>query len=223
VDLTGLAGYSLERRSSLGVIATSLRAEIDSRFRVISRAKKQPCCHPNESVLLPPVHYPSSSALSSGSRFPAGSRLAQGISIAPNLLSRPHHTSDTNSGPVDLTASKEAEPVVNGVSRVTIGDDNLPYRHVVTAATHSLFLRLENLSLVVDFVTGVSGHMLVTRAEDTKATEFRVVTVENIPITEELQIDCPRDSNELHVSFQISSKAIVYVTFVWDTVSSCAT
>jgi hypothetical protein len=116
---------------------------------------------------------------------------------------------------MDLTARKEAEPVVNGIAWVTVGNNNHPYRHVVTAATHLLFLRFENLSLVVDFVTGVSEHLLVTRAEDTKAVSG--------DITEELQIDCPRDSNVLHISFQISSKAIVYVTFVWDTISSCAT
>jgi hypothetical protein len=211
----------LERRSSLGVIATSLRAEIDSQFRVISRAKKQPCCHPNESVLLPPVQYPSSSALSSSSRFPVGSHLAQ-ISIAPNLLSGPQHTSGTNSGLVSLTASKEAEPVVNGVSQITIGDDNLPYRHVVTAASHSLYIRLGDLSLAVDFVSGASGHLLVSRAQaiTMESRECRVVKIEDIPINKELQLDCCLHSNELNVLFQSSLKRIVCVTFIWDMVSS---
>ena len=208
----------LERRSSLGVIATNLGAEIDNRFRVISKAKKRPCYHPNESVLLPPVQYPSSSALSSSTRFPGGSGLTQDVSTAPNLLSRLRPTSSTNTELMDPTAVKGAEAIPNHVSHVNIRDGDLPYTHLVTEATRSLFLRLENLSLVVDFVTGVSGHLLITRPEDVKATEFRVVTVENIPITEELQIDCPQDTNKLHVSFQISSKAIIYVTFVWDTV-----
>jgi hypothetical protein len=206
----------LERRSSLGVIATSLRAEIDSRSRVISRAKKQPCCHPNESFLLPPVHYPSSSALSSGSRFPAGSHQGQ-ISTGPNSLSGPQHTFGTNSRLVDL-----AEPVVNGVSRVTIGDDNLPYRHVVTAASHSLYIRLSDLSLAVDFVSGASGYLLVSRVQATtmESRECRVVKIEDIPINKELQLDCRWHSNELNVLFQSSLKKIVCVTFIWDTVSS---
>lgn len=212
----------LERRPSLRVIATNLRAEIDSRFRVISRARKLPCSHPNESILLPPVHYPSSSALSSGSHFPAGSRLAQVVSTAPSLFSRPRNTSGTNNELVNLTASNGAEPVLNGVSQVSIGDDNLPYRHAVTAASHSLYIRLDNLSLTVDFVTGASGHLLVTRAQGTtmESRECCVVRIEDIPINKELQLDCPRYSSELNVLFQSSLKGIVCVTFIWDTVSS---
>jgi hypothetical protein len=212
----------LERRSSLGAIATNFRAEIDSQFRVISQAEKLLRSHPDESILLPPVHYPSSSALSSGLYFPAGSRLAQVVSTAPNLLSRPQHTSGTNNELVNLTASKGAEPVLNGVSRVSIGDDNLPYRHAVTAASHSLYIRLDNLSLAVDFVTGASGHLLVTRAQGTtmESRECCVVKINDIPITKELQLDCPRHSNTLNVLFQGSFKGIVCITFIWDTVSS---
>lgn len=48
----------------------------------------------------------------------------------------------------------------------------------------------KNLSLVVDFVAGASRYLLDTREEDTKATEYRLVTDNEIPITEQLRIDC---------------------------------
>lgn len=212
----------LEQRSSLRVIATNLNAEIESRLQVISLAKKRLYYYPNESVLLPLVHYPSSSVLSSGSRFPASSRLAQGISTTQNLLSRPQFTSRTNNEVVNFTASKEAEPVVNSVSLVTIGASNLPYRHLVTAASQSLYIRLDDLSLTVDFDTVVSGHLLITRAETAimENRECRVLKVEDIPTSKELQLDRPRNSNELNVLFGSSLKGIVCVAFFWDTISS---
>ncbi|KIM96593.1 hypothetical protein OIDMADRAFT_132009, partial [Oidiodendron maius Zn] len=150
-----------ERRSSLGAIATNLRAEIDSQFRVISQAEKLPRSHPDESILLPPVHYPFSSALSSGVHFLAGSRLAQVVSTAPNLLSRLRYASGTNNELVNLIASKGAEPALNSVSQVSIGDDNLLYRQAVIAALYLLYIQLDNLSLAIDFVIGASGHLLV--------------------------------------------------------------
>lgn len=116
---------------------------------------------------------------------------------------KPLHASGTNIKPVDLTANKGVELVFKCVSRVSIGDDDLPYKHLVTAATHSLYLRLDNLSLAVDFVTGASGHLLVTRAQETTVGSrgCRVVKIEDIPITRELQVDYPHDSNELNVLF----------------------
>jgi hypothetical protein len=119
-------------------------------------------------------------------------------------------------------ASKGAEPVPNGVSRVSIRDHNLLYRYMVTAASHSLYIQLDDLSLAVDFVTGASRHLLVTRAQGTtiESTKCRVVKIEDIPVTKELQLDCPRHLNELNVLFQSSLKGIVYVTFIWDTVLS---
>lgn len=109
---------------------------------------------------------------------------------------------------MDLTARKDVKPI-NGVSQVSIGDDNVP-------ASHSLYIRLDNLSLAVDFVTGVSGQLFVTRAQGTtmESRECRVLKIEDIPTTKELQLDCPQHSNELDVLFESSMKGIVYVTFV---------
>jgi hypothetical protein len=81
-----------------------------------------------------------------------------------------------------------------------------------------LYIQFDDLLLAVDFVTEASGHLLVTQAQDTivESRECRVVKVEDIPITRELQFDCLLDSNKLNVLFQNSSNNIVYVTFVWD-------
>ena len=134
------------------------------------------------------------------------------------MLWRPQHTSRTNTELIDLTANKKVEPVLNDVSLVSIGYDDLPYKHLVTTTTHLLYIQFDDLLLAVDFVTEASGHLLVTQAQDTivESRECRVVKVEDIPITRELQFDCLLDSNKLNVLFQNSSNNIVYVTFVWD-------
>ena len=134
------------------------------------------------------------------------------------MLWRPQHTSRTNTELIDLTANKKVEPVLNDVSLVSIGYDDLPYKHLVTTTTHLLYIQFDDLLLAVDFVTEASGHLLVTQAQDTivESRECRVVKVEDIPITRELQVDCLLDSNKLIVLFQNSSNNMVYVTFVWD-------
>lgn len=70
------------------------------------------------------------------------------------------------------------------ISRVKVSDSDLPYTHLVTATIHLLYLQFEDLSLVVDFVSRVSGNLLITRAKDMAAAEYHVVTVEDIPMTE---------------------------------------
>jgi hypothetical protein len=55
----------IERQQELGIVSTRLKATLDTKIRTSSKSKKRPCSHPNESVLLPSAHYPSSlSALS---------------------------------------------------------------------------------------------------------------------------------------------------------------
>lgn len=64
------------------------------------------------------------------------------------------------------------------VSRVSIGDDDLPYKHLATAATHSLYLRRQPFSRR-GLDTGASRHLLVTRAQETavESRECRVVAL----------------------------------------------
>jgi hypothetical protein len=124
---------------------------------------------------------------------------------------------------MDPMASKRVETVLSRASQGSIPDGDLPYMHSITAATHSLYLELEGICLMVDFVTGVSGRLLITRTGDSKDTACRVLMVEDIPITRELQVDWPQDSKELQILFSRPSEGVVYITFVWDTVSYCAT
>jgi hypothetical protein len=210
-----------ERRSSLAAITDSLRSEIDGRFRAISKGKRRPYSHPNESILLPSAQYPSSSALSGGSSIIQSSRLTPDVLTAPDLALRTPHAS-TNIELVGLAASRRTRYAINGISQVGKGGDSLPYKHVVTAPSRSLFLRLNDLSLSVDFDIGVSGYVLIRRAQDTtiERREFPVVRVEDIPITREVQFDCRCGSNELDISFQNSSNGIICVTFVWESVST---
>jgi hypothetical protein len=52
------------------------------------------------------------------------------------------------------------------VSLIDIGRDELPYRQPITLMTPPLHLQLGNLSLMVDFVQVLSGHLLITRPQE---------------------------------------------------------
>jgi hypothetical protein len=67
---------------------------------------------------------------------------------------------------VDLRATDVGIPAFNTGPLVNIKHEDLLCPHRRTAATPSLHLQLDGLSLALDVETGVSGHPLVTHAGD---------------------------------------------------------
>jgi hypothetical protein len=104
------------------------------------------------------------------------------------------------------------------VSLIDIGRVELPYRQPVTLTTPSLYLQIDKLSLIVDFVQVSSGHLLITCAGDAavEGKDYSVVNIENIPTSTELPLKCPHGSNELTIQFRSSWNVIICVVFVWD-------
>jgi hypothetical protein len=109
------------------------------------------------------------------------------------------------------------KPAVDTVSIISIGYSKIPYSQPITATTLSLRLQLDELCLTVDFVERVSGQLLVTLAggavDDNNGCS--IAEIEEIPTDTELQLDCPRGSNELTIRFQKAQKGIICVTFIW--------
>lgn len=139
------------------------------------------------------------------------------------MPSRLNHTASTGTEAVVALEPRASKGVAfSNVSLVRIGRDELPYKHLITAAISSLYLQLDELSLAVDFVKGVSGHVLISRAGDAAvgSKDCSVVELKDIPIARELLFECPRGSNELAIWLQSSSKGIICVTFVWERASS---
>jgi hypothetical protein len=235
----------LERHHNFAIIATDLKEAIEGKFRIVSGAKKRPCYHPNESVLLPFAPLPSSSALSSNSVPPLpispppvqprslihevpSSQLSLRADLRLTASRNPlelyrtagSHTESTKAPrTVDLGVNEAGDkPAFDTVSVISIGHDKIPYSQPITATTPSLRLLLDELCLTVDFVELVSGHLLVTLAGDAaiESSGFSIAEIEDIPTDTELQLDCPHGSDELTVRFQNAQKGIICVVFVWE-------
>ncbi|KIM93164.1 hypothetical protein OIDMADRAFT_35956 [Oidiodendron maius Zn] len=143
-------------------MATNLKTAIDNGFRAASKSKKRPCYHPqrSRSPRSPPPSFPASSSAEIS---------MQGVSnqLLQRCLGGCIHATCAGTevvaarGLVYIGASYGVAS--NTISLVSLGYDKLPYKHLITAAVQSLFLRLDELSLAVEFVKGFSGYLLVTR------------------------------------------------------------
>ena len=237
--------FPAQRQVELRSLATQLKAVLDNRILIASRSAKGPCYHPNESVLHHHAIWPSSSALS-GQLTPQPSTSTSTSTLRPKTpsiqdiiltdeippgfelpltppktpperRSLPAGNSKSTIGTVTLKESVGKPAVLSKVSLISIEYSELPYSQSITLLTPSLHLQLNNLSLTLDFVKVVSGHLCVTQMvnNSTKSMKSQTVHVEDISTTEDFQIRCPQGSNELEIQIQSSQKDIFVVAFVW--------
>jgi hypothetical protein len=225
----------VERHGELSRIATRLKATLDNKVRRASKSKKQ-YHFPNESVLLPLAHWSSSSLsrnLSTQASTstvqprppfvqegdPSASLCTEMPLTPPRTPPEPPHTgnSDTETR-VALGEAALTENTTGHISLITIEYNQLPYSQLITLATPSLHLQLDKLSLTLDFLQVISGHLLIAQVEDMIASckGYYAVNVEDIPTTTELRLSCLQNSNELKFQLQIARKGIVCISFVWD-------
>ncbi|KAH7303692.1 hypothetical protein BKA65DRAFT_225965 [Rhexocercosporidium sp. MPI-PUGE-AT-0058] len=112
--------------------------------------------------------------------------------------------------------SAEDIPASDIASLINVGNDDLPYSQSITLTTPSLHLQLDKVSITLDFVQVLSGHLSITRANDVMmGREHFIVNVEDIPTTPELRLSCPHRSNKLTIRFQNAWKSTICVAFVW--------
>jgi len=85
-------------------------------------------------------------------------------------------------------------------------------------STPSLRVQLDEITLLVDFVCCVRGHLLIAPAGETivEGSEWYIAEIDEIPIAAELQLECPKGSDKLSVRFQRSQSCIVCINFVWE-------
>ncbi|KUJ12168.1 uncharacterized protein LY89DRAFT_673949 [Mollisia scopiformis] len=146
----------VERHGELSRIATRLKATLDSQVRRASKSKKKLYHFPNESVVLPLAHWPSSSlsrnlstqASTSTVRprpSPSASLCTEIPLTSPRTPPEPLHTgnSDTEMR-VALAEAALAENTTghistpNDVSPITVRHKELPYGQLITLTTPSL-------------------------------------------------------------------------------------
>ncbi|EPE34262.1 hypothetical protein GLAREA_07275 [Glarea lozoyensis ATCC 20868] len=229
-----------QRRGELGSLATQLQAVLENKIRIVSKSKKSICYHPNESILLPRGHWPSSSAVSSKMTLnplaststlrPSQPFAQPGLSNSTNLPLTPPRTpfqscaaarSDLDtiaSRTIELTDYAGNTPSWENISLIDIGYSELPYSQFIVLTTPLLHLQLNELSLTLDFARVTSGHLSIepVREDSARNKEVHVIDVKDIPTTTELTLDCPRGSNKLTIQLQSARKEFVCIKFVWD-------
>lgn len=230
-----------ERRGDLASLATQLQAALENKIRLVLRSKKSLCYYPNESILLPRAHWPSSSALSSkltpnSSTLmpmlrPSNPPVQVGLSHGTNLALIPPKTplepcpaagSDLDTSIASRTivpvGGAENTPGSDNISSITIGYTELPYSKSIILTTPTLHLQLNKLSLTLDFVKVISGHLsiMTIRDDSIRDKEIQVIDIKDIPTTTELILSCPQGSNEIKIQLQSTWKEIICVVFVWD-------
>ncbi|KAG9227964.1 hypothetical protein BJ875DRAFT_530805 [Amylocarpus encephaloides] len=232
-----------ERREDLGLLATQLKAALDSKIQSTLRSKKRVCYHPNESILPPHAHWPSSSALSRNSSpqpsaststlRPSSIPIREAITNREILCADLPVTPPTSppegsaSSALETTGASEAMELEDNagsmairgnVSLVSVGNNELPYSQSITISTPSLHLQLSKLSLTLEFVQVTIGHLSITRVKDDSKTRDKnrcSVDVANIPTTTTLRLDCPPHSNELSFQLQGSPAERLRIVFIW--------
>jgi hypothetical protein len=87
---------------------------------------------------------------------------------------------------------------------------------MITLATPSLYVRLDRLSITLEFAETLSGNLFISQiGEDEPSKIVRVVDIKDIPTTSELAVHCSQGSNELQFILQSRGKGIIYIQFVW--------
>jgi hypothetical protein len=220
-----------ERHRELSRISALLKNTIDGKvLKASNRKRKKQYNFPNESVLLPLAPWSSSgissklSSQASTSTIRPRSRSDQrknsigvpsqytALPVTPPVTLPQLDHADSNNSATEYT------PTPDNVSLINIGYKELPYSGLVSLATPSLHLKLDTLSLTLDFLQVLSGYLSVAQVKDSIALSrgYHVVDIENIPTTAKLRLDCLQDSNELIFQLQSAQRGLICISFVWE-------
>jgi hypothetical protein len=87
-----------------------------------------------------------------------------------------------------MNISTEKIPASDIVSLINVGNNELPYSQLIKLTTPLLHLQLDKLSITLDFVQVLLGHLSITHGGDAMigSREYSIVNVKDIPTTAEL-------------------------------------
>jgi hypothetical protein len=222
------------QHQKLGIILKLFKDTLDDRVGEAFTSEVKPYNHPDESILHSAGDYCStitSASPAQGSQT-STSTVFQAFPPAKeaNLDEQQHQGAELSVQPekapiATLVPARHpktilenpASPASDSISLVTVKTQNLPYSQIVTLATPSLYVRVDTLFITLEFAEALSGRLFITkRGELGPSKTIRVVDINEIPTTSELEVHCSRESNAIQVLLQIQGTEIIYIRFVWD-------
>ena len=237
---------SKDRQRELYTILTRLKETLDNKIARVSKTKKRTNDCPNESVLSSLAHWPSSPPLSQYSNPSHASDLTIRPSCPLATTGSPRYgLSDTrlpetppktpmqspfpaladnaevgkDLGSTDSVESRRTRNLspLSIASSVTICYDELPYMQPIVLTTPTIYLQLEKVFVILDFVQVASGQLSIVQAPSAPdSNNYQLVNAEDIPTVTERRLDCSHNSNiiQLRLATPITGGDIC-ITFEW--------
>lgn len=217
-----------DRYPHFAMMTKDFKETLERKIEQDLRSTPKPYPDPDESFVLTDAHWSSTEISAIRTLTSEGSTstlcqkplLTEGTNITRQQLSDAEVQESAALTPPDLTKTFEGIPgntilpSPEVVSLVAVRQKHLPYNKLITLAAPSLDIRLDGLSITIDFAEALSGRLFI--AEDDESGEgIRVVDAKDIPTTSELEIHCAQESREVHFLLQNRGKEIIYIKFVW--------
>jgi hypothetical protein len=214
----------------LAIITTQFKTTLDAKVKEGLTVGFKQYPDPKETFVLTETHW-SSTEVSAAKSQTSTSALRPQSPVAeegniggklfadagvPVLTQENPRASPSPAELPNIMSEKMISPAADVTSLITVKKRNLPYSQVVKLATPSLYVRLDTLSITLEFAEALSGLIYIMQTEEESSEKLRVVDIKDIPTTSELAVHCLPESNEVQVLLQSREKAIIYLRFVWD-------
>jgi hypothetical protein len=145
--------------------------------------------------------------------------------VPPEPPKPPHVTGTADVHPETFTAldtvklannKRENKSSLDLMSLVTLRQKHLPYSQILTLATPSLYVRIDKLFVILEFAEALSGRLFITKKGEWEPSKtVRIVDINDIPTTSELEVHCSQESNEVQILLQNQKAEIFHIKFVW--------
>ena len=235
-----------DRRQKLCTVLTRLKSTLEIRIKNASKSTKRSYSHPNESVLHPLAHWPSSSALSRPIKpSPRGSV----STIHPICPLTPKESPKVDVLYPDLPLTPPSESLISGLisqdeiraksnivkadtseirkpdspsslvvtSKVFVGLEDLPYSQRIVLTTPSLHLQLDELFISLEFVQVASGSLSIVKdISNLCGKTDHLIDAKDIPTSAEMRFECSKGSSTLLLRLAASPSRSISLSFVWD-------
>jgi hypothetical protein len=223
-----------ERHQDLALITEKFKATLDDRIKETIEFGPEQHPDPSESVVLTDAKrsstevsaIPTLKSQSSTSTLRQQPPRDEETSVSERLPPGTEVPTQPSKASAELPRAvklpsvipeKTVSPASDVVSLVSVKKRNLPYSQIITLATPSFYVQIDKFFVTLEFAEVLSGRLFITkRGEWEPSKTVRVVDINDIPTTSELEVHCSQESNEVQVLLQSQGTELFSIRFVWD-------